>query len=336
MLNLSELPEPIASFLSYKRVIQNRSKLTVEEYYNDLRTFFRYIIASRQNADMTDLSKYSIEDIDYDLISSVTTEEIYAFLLFEAEEKNNNSASRARKLSAIKSFYKYLTVKAGKLKNNPAKDIESPKKDKQLPKYLSLEESEALLSSVQRSSEHYYRDYCIITLFLNCGMRLSELVGINLSHIESDLSKMTVTGKGNKTRVIYLNSSCQNAISAYLSARQKEISKPGYVLKDKNALFLSGRGNRISNKTVQWMINKHLELAGLSGKGYSTHKLRHTAATLMYGTGKVDVRVLKDILGHEQLNTTQIYTHISDKQMKEAMDHNPLSRAKTKEAKNND
>jgi site-specific recombinase XerD len=166
-------------------------------------------------------------------------------------------------------------------------------------------------------------------------MRLSELVGINLSDIESDLSKMTVTGKGNKTRVIYLNDACKDAISAYLFARQKETSKAGYILKDKNALFLSGRENRISNKTVQWMINKHLELSGLSGKGYSTHKLRHTAATLMYGTGKVDVRVLKDILGHEQLNTTQIYTHISDNQMKEAMESNPLAELSIKKANKN-
>ncbi len=202
-----------------------------------------------------------------------------------------------------------------------------------MPKYLSLEESIALLESVNKSDEHYYRDYCIITLFLNCGMRLSELVGIDLNDIESDFSKLTVTGKGNKTRVIYLNEACKNAISSYLIARQKETSKPGFILKDKNALFISGRGNRISNKTVQWMINRQLMLSGLSGKGYSTHKLRHTAATLMYGTGKVDVRVLKDILGHEQLNTTQIYTHISDSQMKAAIDSNPLSAIKKK---NND
>lgn len=338
MLNLNEIPEPIASFLSYKRVIQNRSKLTVEEYFNDLRTFFRYIIATRQNGDTQDLTKYDISSLDYGTIASVTTEDIYAFLLFEAEDKKNDSASRARKLSAIKSFYKYLTVKAGKLENNPAKDIESPKKPKQLPKYLSLEESLQLLNSVQKGSEHYYRDYCIITLFLNCGMRLAELVGINLTDIESDFSKLTVTGKGNKTRIIYLNDACKNALSLYLMARQKEASQPGFVLKDKNALFISSRGNRISNKTVQWMIGKHLELAGLSGKGYSTHKLRHTAATLMYGSGKVDVRVLKDILGHEQLNTTQIYTHISDTQMKAAMENNPLSNITSKPSKdeNND
>ncbi len=336
MLNLNEIPEPISSFLSYKRVIQNRSKLTVEEYYNDLRTFFRYIYAIRTSGDTSDLTKYDISDLDYETISNVTTEDIYSFLLFEAEDKKNDSASRARKLSAIKSFYKYLTVKSGKLTFNPAKDIESPKKPKQLPKYLSLEESIKLLDSVQRSSEHYYRDFCIITLFLNCGMRLSELVGINLSDIESDFSKMKVTGKGNKTRVIYLNDACKTALSSYLMARQKEVSQVGFTLKDKNALFISSRGNRISNKTVQWMIGKHLELAGLSGKGYSTHKLRHTAATLMYGSGKVDVRVLKDILGHEQLNTTQIYTHISDSQMKSAMDNNPLSNIRIKKEEKND
>ncbi len=325
MLILSEIPEPIASFLSYKRVIQNRSKLTVEEYYIDLRTFFRYIIATRQKGNLSDLTKYDISSLDYETIESVSTEEIYAFLLFEAEDKKNDFASRARKLSAIKSFYKYLTVKSGKIKNNPAKDIESPKKPKQLPKYLSLDECLQLLNAVSKGSEHYYRDYCIITLFLNCGMRLSELVGINLSDVENDLSKLKVTGKGSKSRIIYLNDACRNALSQYLFAKNKETSKPGFVLNDKNALFISERGNRISNKTVQWMIKKYLDIAGLSGKGYSVHKLRHTAATLMYRSGNVDVRVLKDILGHEQLNTTQIYTHISDSQMKAAMDNNPLA-----------
>ena len=239
MLKTSEIPEPIASFISYKRVIQNRAKLTAEEYFIDLRTFFRYIIATRQNGDLSDLTKYDISSLDYETIESVSTEDIYAFLLFEAEEKKNDFASRARKLSAIKSFYKYLTVKAGKIKNNPAKDIESPKKPKQLPKYLSLDECYQLLNAVSKGNEHYYRDYCIITLFLNCGMRLSELVGINVSDIENDLSSLKVTGKGSKSRMIYLNDACKNAISQYIFAKQKETSKPGFVLHDKNALFIS-------------------------------------------------------------------------------------------------
>ena len=199
-----------------------------------------------------------------------------------------------------------------------------------LPKHLSLDESLDLLSSVDRSDENYERNYCILTFFLNCGMRLSELVGLNLYDIEQDMSQMTVTGKGNKMRVIYLNSACRSALTSYLNVRTAKISERGGVIKDKNALFLSSRGQRISNKTVQWLVKKHLSLSGLEHKGYSTHKLRHTAATLMYSTGKVDVRVLKEILGHEQLNTTQIYTHVANAQLESAMEENPLAKVKTK------
>ncbi|MEG1743215.1 MAG: tyrosine-type recombinase/integrase [Clostridia bacterium] len=206
-----------------------------------------------------------------------------------------------------------------------------------MPKFLSLDESKKLLSSVDKENNTYERDYCILTLFLNCGMRLSELVGINLTDIEDDMTKLTVTGKGSKQRVIYLNNACRTALFIYISVRQQkaaETKKP-IAFDSKTALFLSGRNQRISIKTVQWLVKRHLELAGLSGKGYSTHKLRHTAATLMYNTGNVDVRTLKDILGHEQLNTTQIYTHVSNKKLEQAMSENPLSDVTDYERTNN-
>ena len=325
---MENMPEAISTFLAYKETIQNCSPLTVSEYCRDLITFFRYIIVSRRNGDLTDISNVSIADVDYDLVSSVRTEEIYGFLLYLSRVRKNQSRARARKLSAIKAFYKYHTIKSKKVSDNPAKDIDSPTIKMGLPKYLELDESIRLLKSVDRNSENFERDYCIITLFLNCGMRLSELVGIDLTDINEDLSKLVVTGKGNKMRTIYLNQACRDAINDYLAVRQKNAMKYGHPIIDKNALFLSSRNRRISNQTVQWMIQKQLKLAGLDGRGFSVHKLRHTAATLMYNEGNVDVRVLKDILGHEQLTTTQIYTHVSDKKLEEAVDANPLAKIK--------
>ena len=209
------------------------------------------------------------------------------------------------------------------LEDNPASDIEAPKKKQALPKFLSLEESLELLAAVKndKESKTTARDYAIVTLFLNCGMRVSELVGIDLEDVDAKLRSLTVTGKGNKQRIVYLNDACRTAISDYLEERlgQKHVACAS------RALFLSNREQRISVKTVQWMVYKYLDMAGLESKHYSVHKLRHTAATLMYQTGNVDVRVLKDILGHEQLNTTQIYTHVSNRSMEEAMEKNPLS-----------
>ncbi len=328
-----KIPIIIQSFLSYKETIQGRSRLTVQEYYMDLRTFFRFLLVSRGDVQLPDgdgeaFSRVKIDQIDRDYAASVTTDEIYAYLLWLAHDQENCPSARARKLSALRSFYKYHTTKSHQLTDDPTREIDSPTVRQALPKYLSLEESRALLESVDQQSDTYRRDYCILTFFLNCGMRLSELVGIDLQDVTSDMRKLTVTGKGNKQRVIYLNAACRGALDDYLRVRQ-QIGRAGNgSIKDKDALFLSGRGNRISNKTVQWLVKKHLKLAGLDGKGYSTHKLRHTAATLMYNNGNVDIRVLKDILGHEQLTTTQIYTHTSDRKLEEAMDANPLSREK--------
>lgn len=320
-----EAPEIIRSFLSYKLNIQNRSPLTVSEYWLDLRAFFRFIILSRGDTEEKDFEKVDVSAVDLAYVESVSTSDIYDYLLWLAE-RGVKAVSRARKLSAVRAFFKYHTTKSHLIKTDPSEHIDSPSVKRKLPKYLSFEEAVELLDSVDMADPNGERDYCILTLFLNCGMRLSELVGINLSDISHDYTKLTVTGKGSKQRTIYLNEACRDALRAYINVRARNATQHGNTIKDKNALFLSNRNTRISNKTIQWTVNKYLEKSGLGGKGYSVHKLRHTAATLMYDKGGVDVRVLKEILGHEQLNTTQIYTHVSDRQIEQAMDKNPLAK----------
>lgn len=328
-MNLN-LPEPLVTFAGYKSSIQNCSALTVQEYINDLILFFRYIIVLRRGdkPERTEMRDVSIAPLDYDLVASVRSDEIYSFMLYLASARENKVRIRARRLSAIKAFYKYHTIKSRRISENPAKDIDSPNIKPALPKYLSLEESIKLLESIPRDCPTFERDYCIVTLFLNCGMRLSELVGINISDIDADLSKLRVTGKGSKMRVVYLNAACRAALADYLKVRQQKATEHGQPIIDKNALFLSSRRTRISNQMVQTLVYKYLDLAGLGGRGLSVHKLRHTAATLMYNEGEVDVLAIKDILGHEQLTTTQIYTHLSNKQLEDAVDSNPLAKVK--------
>ena len=265
--------------------------------------------------------------VDEEFSKSIKTIDILEFMAYLASERGCGASSRSRKLSAIKAYFKYLTAVERVMEKNPAVDIESPKIKKALPKFLSLDESLALLNSVyeDENSKTKERDYCILTLFLNCGMRLSELVGINLTDIDPQMRSLRVVGKGNKERIVYLNDACRSAIKDYIPVRARD----GKEIKDKNALFLSRLQKRISVKTVQWLVYKYLGEAGLENKHYSTHKLRHTAATLMYQEGGVDVLALKEILGHEQLNTTQIYTHVSNASLEDAVRANPLSKIKT-------
>ena len=322
---LETLPSLVREFASYKSVIQNASEKTVSEYLLDLRTFFRFLLARDKgiSPESDNFEKIDISHIDLEYIKNITTEDIYEFLMYTDNVRKNLAAAKSRKLSSIKSFFKYLTVKRMMLDENPAINIESPKKQKSLPKFLTLEESIDLLNAIKNDTEskNTTRDYAIVTLFLNCGMRVSELVGIDINDVDKQFRSLTVTGKGNKQRIVYLNSACREALSDYFFERISE----KHVKCDTRALFLSSRDQRISVKTVQWMVYKYLDMAGLESKHYSVHKLRHTAATLMYQTGNVDVRVLKDILGHEQLNTTQIYTHVSNQHMEQAMEENPLS-----------
>lgn len=309
----------IKEFLGYTETIKGKSVNTVNEYFIDLRTFFRYIKKSRKLVpESINFEDIKIDDIDLDLIKTITLIDVFEYMNFLASERSNSATTRARKASTLRSFFKYLTNKTGKLKTNPVLELDSPKLKKSLPKFLNLEQSIELLNSIDGDFKE--RDYCIITLFLNCGMRLSELVNINMSDIDSESNTLRISGKGNKERLIYLNDACLKSIKSYLKVRPVD----GVI--DKKALFLSKRKTRISPKTVQYIVKKNLAQIGLDSKGYSVHKLRHTAATLMYQYGDVDIRVLKDILGHENLGTTQIYTHVSSEQMEAAAASNPLNK----------
>ena len=312
----------VKDYLFYLQTVKEKSPKTVNEYFIDLRTFFRFIKVQRGlvSAD-TPLSDIKVNDVDIDLIRTVTLADAYEFMNYAKTERGNNSSTRLRKSSALRGFFNYLCVKKHLIETDPLKELEAPKQKKSLPKYLTLEQSIELLESVDGS--HKERDYCIITLFLNCGLRLSELVGLNVSDIRRD-NTARVLGKGNKERIIYLNDACIDAINAYLKVR------PSDGLKDRNALFISNQMKRMSPVTVQKLVYKYLEKIGLDSQGYSCHKLRHTAATLMYQHGNVDIRVLKEILGHENLGTTEIYTHLNSEQMEKAANSNPLSKVKKK------
>lgn len=321
---INELPDSIKEFVHYLSVVRNKSELTVLEYASDLRMFFRYLYIERGFVDKnTDIDSVSISGMRLDFIKTVTISDAYSFLRYCKDVRGNKAAAMSRKVSSIRTFFKYLSVKTKQLEENPMEELESPKLKKTLPKYLSLDESVDLLNCIDGKFRE--RDYCIIVFFLNCGMRLSELVSLNYNDIKTD-GTTTITGKGNKERTIYLNEMCMNAYKEYMKVRPVE------GVKDKYALFLSARKTRISPKTVQYIVKSFLDKAGLGGKGLSTHKLRHTAATLMYQQGNVDILLIKEILGHENLATTEIYTHIVDSQLKDAVSSNPLNNLKGKKS----
>jgi site-specific recombinase XerD len=322
---ISNAPQIIKDFLVYMEIIKGKSPKTVDEYYIDLRTFFRFMKKVKGLVSPSiEFINISIEDLDIKLIKSVTLSDIYEYMNYISSERGNNANTRCRKVSSLRSYYNYLTNKAGVIKDNPAKELDSPKKKVTLPKHLTLEESIDLLNAIDGKNKE--RDYCIITLFLNCGMRLSELVGLNIKDVNFVAKTLKVIGKGNKERIIYLNDACCEALKDYYEKR------PEVGLKDKNAIFISRLMKRISPKTVQFIIYKYIDQAGLDGKGLSTHKLRHTAATLMFQHGKTDIRVLQKLLGHENLGTTQIYTHVSDTQLQDAANSSPLAKVKMRKS----
>ena len=327
MRRYTDCPTILRDFLTYHETIKGQSQLTISEYYLDLRMFFRFMKLMRGDMPIhTKLDEISIKDVDLDFIKEITTSDIFDFLSYLAYERVSepdspapdvgiSASSRSRKLSAIKSFFKYLTVRTKLLTENPVADLEYPKLRKSLPKYLTMEQAAKLLSSVSGANEK--RDYAILMLFLNCGIRRSELVGLNITDVYED--RIRVVGKGNKERFVYFGTPCRKAIDAYMAERGK------LVLTDNRALFGSRNGNRISVTAVHRLVEKALKQAGLDSTQFSAHKLRHTAATMML-SGGVDVKTVQEVLGHENLNTTQIYTHIENTELKVASLANPLSK----------
>ncbi len=324
-INIEDNPGFLNSFLDYTATILNKSQNTVKEYNYDLNTFLKYILYHFKMTNEKDLKQISIRNMSLETISKITLDDIHSFLFYLTNTYNSKAATRARKVSSIRVFFNYLCNKAGLIEKNPAQNLETPKLDKRIPKYLTLDDSKKLLEAVNDMDDrNKERDYAIITLFLNCGMRLSELVGINIKDINFNDQKLNVIGKGNKERTIYLNSACMNAVNKYLAVRPHDNVK--YDSKD--ALFLSERRERISNRTVQYIVKQELKRAGLDTNKYSVHKLRHTAATLMYKYGNVDIRALQELLGHESISTTEIYTHVDNSQIRNAVESNPLANIK--------
>lgn len=324
-INIEDNPGFLNSFLDYTATILNKSQNTVKEYNYDLNTFLKYILYHFKMTDKKDLKQISIRNMSLDTVSKITLDDIHSFLFYLTNTYSSKAATRARKVSSIRVFFNYLCNKAGLIEKNPAQNLETPKLDKRIPKYLTLDDSKKLLEAVNDMDDrNKERDYAIITLFLNCGMRLSELVGINIKDINFNDQKLNVIGKGNKERTIYLNSACMNAVNKYLAVRPHDNVK--YDSKD--ALFLSERRERISNRTVQYIVKQELKRAGLDTNKYSVHKLRHTAATLMYKYGNVDIRALQELLGHESISTTEIYTHVDNSQIRNAVESNPLANIK--------
>lgn len=318
-INSYEAPPLLREFLAYILTIKGRSPRTADGYYIDLRFFLRYLKASKMNLPMAEknLADVTVADIPEEMILHVTITDAYGFLNFALAENENNAATRSRKVSSLRAFYRYLNEKTNKLPTNPMDHLETPVKKKTLPKYLTLEESKSLLSAI--GGKYQERDYCMITLLLNCGMRVAELVGIRQNSFQGDNS-LRLLGKGNKERMIFLNDACLSAKEAY-----DKVRKVSPVLQQNEYYFLGTSGKPMSTRRVEQIVEVHLGHAGLGGRGISPHKLRHTAATLMYQHGNVDIRVLKEILGHVNLGTTEIYTHMSGAQLEDAANRSPLS-----------
>lgn len=318
MIEREKNPEYLNSFLDYSITILNKSPNSVKEYNYDLVNFFKFMA---DRFELTDIKSFTEK-----YLKKITLDDIHAYVSHLAIDNRSKATTRARKISTIRIFFKYLSQKANILEINPAQNLETPKLEKRMPKYLSLDDSKKLLNVAENEdNRNYKRDYAITTLFLNCGMRLSELVGININDIDFNECKMTVIGKGNKERTIYLNKSCMVAISSYLNSRPPSNMVKHDSKNSDKALFLSEQKQRISNRTVQNIITKELKHAGLDSKNLSVHKLRHTAATLMYQYGNVDIRALQELLGHESIATTEIYTHVSNEQVRDAIERNPLN-----------
>lgn len=315
----SDVPQLLRDYLNFMTVIKGKSENTVKEYYYDLRMFLKFLRASSDGLPLDSLENVSLEDFDVNLLKEISLSDLYEFMAYVNDEKSSNDNYRARKVASLRSFFKYLHVKINFIDTNPAEYLDSPKIKKRMPRYLTFEESVRFLNAID--GKYKQRDLAMFVIFLNCGLRLSELVGINIKNIDFEKRTLRVIGKGNKERMVFLNDLCMDAINSYMAVRPNDIVKP----EARDALFLSSRGTRISNRMVELLAKKYFEQAGIDSELYSPHKLRHTAATLMYRDGNVDIRTLQELLGHTSLSTTQIYTHIRNDDLKEAADKNPLA-----------
>ncbi|MCD7959981.1 MAG: tyrosine recombinase XerC [Ruminococcus sp.] len=326
-INRKECPDFFLDYILYITVTKSLSARTVQEYYLDIRLFLKYLrmMHESQFADVNDLRQIPIKDMSVEMLENVQLQDLYNYLYYVTEERENHDRARGRKVSALRSFFRYLCYHQNVISHDPTERLELPSPKKSLPKYLTLEESKKLLQSV--NSTYPERDYCILTLFLNCGIRLSELVGLNMRDINFQESKIRVLGKGNKERMVYLNEACMKALQAYLEVRESPDNS------DEKAVFLSKHHTRISKRRVQQIVENALVQAELDGQGYSTHKLRHTAATLMYQYGDVDALTLKEVLGHASTSTTEIYTHLSNQILKDATDSSPLAHFEKRDPK---
>jgi len=314
-------PSSIIDFLNYLKTIKGKSINTINGYAIDLTLFFRFLKVYKGLIKDTTLefTEIPIKDIDTTFIRDIKLTDIYAFLSYVENIRENGNYARARKVAALRSFFKFLQGKAKIIDDNPTLELESPKINKRHPVYLTLDQSLELLNSLDVKDKNYKRDYCILTLFLNCGMRLSELCSIRVDKIKSDT--LTIIGKGNKERTVYLNEACLKTINNYMQVRDQSMVSED----EKNFLFISSRNRVINKRTVELLVKKHITNAGIVDGKYTPHKLRHTAATLMYKYGNVDIRSLQSILGHESISTTQIYTHVDEESLREAVKSNPLS-----------
>ncbi len=310
----------VDDYLNYLKAARGRSESTVKEYYYDIRQFLRYMRIRKEHLKVENLDEVSIEDVDIELLETIKKSDIYAYISYLDSTRGNSGRTKFRKISSVRSFFDYLTYKIELLDKNPTENIDMPKIERSLPVYLTLEEAVHLLNTVENSKQkeiYRLRDYAITTLFLNCGLRLSELANLNIADLNKD-NTLRIMGKGSKERLVYLNGSVQEALRGYLRKRnQLEV--------DQDALFLSMRKNRMSNRSIQHMLEKHLKAAGFDTRKYTVHKLRHTAATLMYQYGNEDLKSLQEILGHESVSTTQIYTHVNLEDIRYTMSQNPLS-----------
>ncbi|MGN0603832.1 MAG: tyrosine recombinase XerC [Oscillospiraceae bacterium] len=320
----SECPYFLNEFFTYQRVVLLKSEKTIEAYHYDLRIFLRYLKVKKGVVEPdTPFNMISISDIPIEYIKSLTKLDILQYLNYVASERENTAKTRHRKLASLRLFFKCMHRDLGLIDSDPTKDVDYPKMPDHLPKFLTLDESINLLENMNVDDPYYLRDYCIVTLFINCGMRLSELVGLNMQDVNLDERSMRLLGKGNKERIIHINDACADAIITYLPTRKPSDKEP-------NALFLSKQGSRLCNRRVEQIVDNALRDSNLDNRGLSTHKLRHTAATLMYQHGNVDPLMLKEILGHKSISTTEIYTHVSNEGLKTAMDASPLANIKNK------